>query len=175
MAVGAAISAVSSISSASQQKAQADAQAQAQRLQASQQLTVTALQDQQIKRQADIAAGRQLALSGVAGVDSTSGSVLDSIGQTRANEARDLFTNDFMGKSRADNLYASANNLDAQGDQIMTNAFIGAGLKGLSLASGSLLNGPSGASPSFNSTTYGSPRPVTTVPANYRGLIAGGL
>lgn len=135
-----AAGAVTGIMAGQQQKAQADQQAQMQRVMAQNQRTEATLRSDDIKRKANIVAGRQAAMAGVGGVN-ISGSIVDNLAETQAGAARDIFNVNWSADARADNMEASAANLEAQGQQALTNSYIGAGLKMASTLGGSLLQG----------------------------------
>lgn len=149
-------SAVTGIIGAGQQQQQYEAQAALQRQQAQNARTEGALRADDIRRRANVVAGQQAALAGAGGVD-VAGSIVDNLANTQANAARDIFNVNWSANARADNLEASANNLDAQGNRAVTNAWIGAGLKTATLLGGSLLKGLDfGASPSISTGTSNS-------------------
>lgn len=165
LGVMAVASVASSIMSASQQQQQAAQQASMLQQQAQQVQNASALQDQQIRIRADQTMGQQLARAGGAGVDTNSGSILTDVGETQANAARDIFSNDYTAESRSANLYTSASNITANAATGFNNALIGGGLKLASLGAGPLYNAFGGASyvgdPSATSA-YGSARPMYT-------------
>lgn len=135
-----AAGAVTGIMAGNAQKQQMDQQAALQRQMAQNQRNEAALKSDDIRRKANLVAGRQAAMAGVGGVD-ISGSIVDNLAETQSSAARDIFNVNWSADARADNMEASAANLEAQGQQALTNSYIGAGLKVASALGGSLLQG----------------------------------
>ncbi len=137
-AVSTGVGVISQVSAANQQKQQMEAQAAVQRQQAQNQRTEATLRSEDIQRRANRIAGAQAAQAAVGGAD-ISGSIVEGLADTRAQAARDLFNVNWSADAKADNLEASASNLEWQGQQAVNNAWLGAGLKAASTFGGSLL------------------------------------
>lgn len=145
--VAAATSAAGAIIGGSQKQEQMNQQARMYERQAQQTQQAAALQKADIQRRANRAVGRQAALAGAGGVD-IQGSIVDQLAQTRADAARDLWSVQWNADNRSNNLYESASNTYAMGQQEMTNAYVGAGFKALNLLGGAALTSFSGPSTS---------------------------
>lgn len=137
--IAAATSAVGMIASGSAKQQQMNQQAEMYKRQAEQTQAAAALQKEDVRRRADKAVGRMAAMAGAGGVD-ISGSIVDNLANARADAARDMWSIQWNANNRSDNLNASASNLYSAGESEMTNAYIGAGFKGLSLLSGAALS-----------------------------------
>lgn len=137
--LSAAVGTVTAVTAANQQADQSSKRAAAARQQAQNSRTEATLKSDDIRRRANRIAGQQAAMAGAGGVD-IAGSIVDNLADTQERAARDIFNVNWSADARADNLEASAANMEDQGQQGITNAWIGSGLKTVSSLGGSLLS-----------------------------------
>jgi hypothetical protein len=139
----AAASAATTVMSASAQSQRASEQANLYRQQAQNARTLAQLKSDDINRKANAAIATQYAMAGAGGV-TVDGSVLDAGAQTRANSARDIYNTQLYGQMQAQNDEQTASNYDEQASSLMTNAWIGAGLKTVGALAGPVLSNAMG-------------------------------